>query len=85
MEVPVLMVPYTKAASARNVVDIRKLYAQTGMFTYDPRLHVNGCPPVAPSPGHRRRQQRELPNASTRIEQLATNCDYLETRHLLPT
>jgi len=64
-----------------DVIDIRKLYAQTGMFTYDPGfLSTAACQSgITYIDG----DKGELLYRGYPIEQLATNCDYLETCHLL--
>jgi citrate synthase len=64
-----------------DVVDIRKLYAQTGMFTYDPGfLSTAACQSAIT---YIDGDKGELLYRGYPIEQLATNCDYLETCHLL--
>jgi len=62
-------------------VDIRKLYAQTGMFTYDPGfLSTAACQSAIT---YIDGDKGELLYRGYPIEQLATNCDYMETCHLL--
>jgi citrate synthase len=63
------------------VIDIRKLYGQTGMFTYDPGfLSTASCnSTITYIDG----DKGELLYRGYPIEQLATNCDFLETCHLL--
>jgi len=64
-----------------DVVDIRKLYAQTGMFTYDPGfLSTASCQSAIT---YIDGDKGELLYRGYPIEQLATNCDFLETCHLL--
>ena len=64
-----------------DVIDIRKLYAQTGMFTYDPGfLSTAACQSAIT---YIDGDKGELLYRGYPIEQLATNCDYLETCHLL--
>ena len=64
-----------------DVVDIRKLYAQTGMFTYDPGfLSTAACQSAIT---YIDGDKGELLYRGYPIEQLATNCDFLETCHLL--
>ena len=64
-----------------DVVDIRKLYAQTGMFTYDPGfLSTAACQSAIT---YIDGDKGELLYRGYPIEQLATNCDYMETCHLL--
>ena len=64
-----------------DVVDIRKLYAQTGMFTYDPGfLSTASCQSAIT---YIDGDKGELLYRGYPIEQLATNCDFMETCHLL--
>jgi citrate synthase len=63
------------------VVDIRKLYGQTGMFTYDPGfLSTASCQSAIT---YIDGDKGELLYRGHPIEQLATQCDFLETCHLL--
>ena len=62
-------------------MDIRKLYGQTGMFTYDPGfLSTASCQSAIT---YIDGDKGELLYRGYPIEQLATNCDFLETCHLL--
>jgi citrate synthase len=63
------------------VIDIRKLYGQSGMFTYDPGfLSTASCQSnITFIDG----DKGELLYRGYPIEQLATQCDYMETCHLL--
>ena len=64
-----------------DVIDIRKLYAQTGMFTYDPGfLSTASC---QSSITYIDGDKGELLYRGYPIEQLATSCDYLDTCYLL--
>ena len=64
-----------------DVIDIRKLYAQTGMFTYDPGfLSTASCQSAIT---YIDGDKGELLYRGYPIEQLAVNCDFLETCHLL--
>lgn len=64
-----------------DVVDIRKLYAQTGMFTYDPGfLSTASCQSAIT---YIDGDKGELLYRGYPIEQLATSCDFMETCHLL--
>ena len=64
-----------------DVIDIRKLYAQTGMFTYDPGfLSTAACQSAIT---YIDGDKGELLYRGYPIEQLATNCDFMETCHLL--
>src|SRR5450830_1008758 len=64
-----------------DVIDIRKLYAQTGMFTYDPGfLSTASCQSAIT---YIDGDKGELLYRGYPIEQLATQCDYLDTCYLL--
>ncbi|MDD2727581.1 citrate synthase [Malikia sp.] len=64
-----------------DVIDIRKLYAQTGMFTYDPGfLSTASCQSAIT---YIDGDKGELLYRGYPIEQIATNCDYLDTCYLL--
>jgi citrate synthase len=57
------------------VIDIRKLYGQTGMFTYDPGfLSTASCQSAIT---YIDGDKGELLYRGYPIEQLATNCDFL--------
>ena len=73
--------PCTTAASARMSFDIRKLYAQTGMFTYDPGFLSTAA--TQSSITYIDGDKGELLYRGYPIEQLATECDFMETCHLL--
>ncbi|WPB58515.1 citrate synthase [Xylophilus sp. GOD-11R] len=78
---PSVELPVYAGSIGPDVIDIRKLYAQTGMFTYDPGfLSTAACQSgITYIDG----DKGELLYRGYPIEQLATNCDYLETCHLL--
>ncbi len=78
---PSVDLPVYQGNVGPDVVDIRKLYAQTGMFTYDPGfLSTASCQSgITYIDG----DKGELLYRGYPIEQLAVNCDYLETCHLL--
>jgi len=64
-----------------DVIDIRKLYGQTGMFTYDPGfLSTASCNSAITFIDG---DKGELLYRGYPIEQLANNCDFLETCYLL--
>ena len=64
-----------------DVIDIRKLYGQTGMFTYDPGfLSTASCNSTITFIDG---DKGELLYRGYPIEQLAKNCDFLETCYLL--
>lgn len=64
-----------------DVIDIRKLYPQTGMFTYDPGfLSTAACQSAIT---YIDGDKGELLYRGYPIEQLAEKCDYLDTCYLL--
>ncbi len=73
--------PVYQGSIGPDVIDIRKLYAQTGMFTYDPGfLSTAACQSdITYIDG----DKGELLYRGYPIEQLATQCDYLDTCYLL--
>jgi citrate synthase len=78
---PTIEMPVYQGNIGPDVVDIRKLYAQTGMFTYDPGfLSTAACQSTIT---YIDGDKGELLYRGYPIEQLATNCDFLETCHLL--
>jgi citrate synthase len=78
---PAIEMPIYHGSVGPDVVDIRKLYAQTGMFTYDPGfLSTASCQSAIT---YIDGDKGELLYRGYPIEQLATNCDYMETCHLL--
>ena len=78
---PSVDLPIYQGSVGPDVVDIRKLYGQTGMFTYDPGfLSTASCQSAIT---YIDGDKGELLYRGYPIEQLATNCDYLETCHLL--
>ena len=78
---PSVEMPIYQGNIGPDVVDIRKLYAQTGMFTYDPGfLSTAACQSTIT---YIDGDKGELLYRGYPIEQLATNCDFLETCHLL--
>mgnify|MGYP003507545837 CR=1 FL=1 len=78
---PTMDLPIYKGSIGPDVIDIRKLYAQTGKFTYDPGfLSTASCnSTITYIDG----DKGELLYRGYPIEQLATKCDYLETCYLL--
>jgi len=78
---PSVDLPVYSGSIGPDVIDIRKLYAQTGMFTYDPGfLSTASCQSgITYIDG----DKGELLYRGYPIEQLATQCDFLETCHLL--
>ena len=76
-----LELPIYKGTMGPDVIDIRQLYAKTGKFTYDPGfLSTAAC---ASSITYIDGDKGELLYRGYPIEQLATQCDYLETCYLL--
>jgi citrate synthase len=78
---PSVELPVYEGNIGPDVVDIRKLYAQTGMFTYDPGFMSTAA--TQSSITYIDGDKGELLYRGYPIEQLATNCDFLETCHLL--
>src|SRR5690606_554834 len=73
--------PVYQGTVGPDVVDIRKLYAQTGMFTLDPGfLSTAAC---SSSITYIDGDKGELLYRGYPIDQLATKCDFLETSYLL--
>jgi len=64
-----------------DVFDIRALYAKTGMFTYDPGFMSTGS--TQSKITYIDGDKGVLLYRGYPIEQLATNCDFLEVCHLL--
>jgi citrate synthase len=78
---PSIELPVYQGNIGPDVIDIRKLYGQTGMFTYDPGfLSTASCQSAIT---YIDGDKGELLYRGYPIEQLATQCDYLETCHLL--
>ncbi len=78
---PSVELPVYQGSIGPDVIDIRKLYGQSGMFTYDPGfLSTASCQStITFIDGNKGQlQYRGYP-----IEQLATQCDFMETCHLL--
>jgi len=78
---PSMELPIYRGSVGPDVIDIRKLYAQTGKFTYDPGfLSTASCSSkITYIDG----DKGELLYRGYPIEQLAVNCDFLETCYLL--
>ena len=78
---PSVDLPVYNGSIGPDVIDIRKLYAQTGMFTYDPGfMSTASCQSTIT---YIDGDKGELLYRGYPIEQLATNCDFLETCYLL--
>jgi citrate synthase len=78
---PSVDIPVYNGSIGPDVMDIRKLYGQTGLFTYDPGfLSTASCQSAIT---YIDGDKGELLYRGYPIEQLATQCDFLETCHLL--
>ncbi len=78
---PSVDLPVYAGSIGPDVIDIRKLYAQTGLFTYDPGfLSTASCQSAIT---YIDGDKGELLYRGYPIEQLATSCDYLDTCYLL--
>ena len=78
---PSIDFPVYKGSIGPDVVDIRKLYGATGKFTYDPGfMSTEAC---NSSITYIDGDKGELLYRGYPIEQLAVNCDFLETCYLL--
>jgi citrate synthase len=78
---PAIELPIYKGTIGPDVIDIRKLYGQTGKFTYDPGfLSTAAC---ASTITYIDGDKGELLYRGYPIEQLATQCDFLEVCFLL--
>ena len=78
---PSVDIPVYSGSIGPDVMDIRKLYGQTGMFTYDPGfLSTASCQSAIT---YIDGDKGELLYRGYPIEQLATQCNFLETCHLL--
>ena len=76
-----VVLPVYGGTHGPDVIDIRKLYPQTGMFTYDPGfLSTAACNSTITFIDG---DKGELLYRGYPIEQLAANCDFLETCYLL--
>ncbi|MEO7939442.1 MAG: citrate synthase [Burkholderiaceae bacterium] len=78
---PSIEFPVYTGTVGPDVVDIRKLYGQTGMFTYDPGFMSTAACESAIT--YIDGDKGELLYRGYPIEQLATNCDFMETCYLL--
>jgi citrate synthase len=76
-----LELPIYKGTIGPEVIDIRQLYAKTGRFTYDPGFMSTAA--CDSSITYIDGDKGELLYRGYPIEQLATQCDYLETCYLL--
>lgn len=78
---PAIEMPIYKGTIGPDVIDISKLYAQTGRFTYDPGfMSTASCnSKITFIDG----DKGELVYRGYQIQDLATNCDFLESCYLL--
>ncbi|MDP2066093.1 MAG: citrate synthase [Burkholderiaceae bacterium] len=78
---PSVDLPVYSGSIGPDVIDIRKLYAQTGMFTYDPGFLSTAATQSAIT--YIDGDKGELLYRGYPIEQLATTSNYLDVCHLL--
>jgi citrate synthase len=78
---PSIEFPIYKGTIGPDVIDIRKLYGNTGSFTYDPGFMSTAA--CNSSITYIDGDKGELLYRGYPIEQLAVNCDFLETCYLL--
>ncbi len=78
---PSIELPIYQGSAGPDVIDIRKLYGQTGKFTYDPGfLSTASCNSAITFIDG---DKGELLYRGYPIEQLAVQCDYMETCYLI--
>ncbi|MFN9507297.1 MAG: citrate synthase [Rubrivivax sp.] len=78
---PSIEMPLYKGTIGPDVIDIRKLYGQTGKFTYDPGfLSTAACQSTIT---YIDGDKGDLLYRGYPIEQLATQCNFLDTCYLL--
>ncbi len=73
--------PVLKGSTGPDVVDIRKFYADTGMFTYDPGYTSTGS--CSSSITYIDGDAGVLLHRGYAIDDLAENCDFMEVCYLL--
>jgi citrate synthase len=78
---PSINLPIYKGSTGPEVIDIRKLYGQTGLFTYDPGFMSTGS--CQSTITYIDGDKGELLYRGYPIEQLATQCNFMETCYLL--
>ncbi len=78
---PAVELPVYQGTIGPDVIDIRKLYAQTGMFTYDPGFMSTAACQSAIT--YIDGDKGELLYRGYPIEQLAQKCNYMDTCYLL--
>lgn len=78
---PSIDLPIHKGTIGPDVIDIRKLYGQTGKFTYDPGfLSTASCSSAIT---YIDGDKGELLYRGYPIDQIAVQCDYMETCYLI--
>ncbi|MBS0314174.1 MAG: citrate synthase [Burkholderiales bacterium] len=78
---PSVEFPVLKGSVGPDVIDIKTLYGKTGKFTYDPGFMSTAACRSAIT--YIDGDKGELRYRGYPIDQIATNCDYLETCYLL--
>jgi len=78
---PAVEFPVYQGTVGPDVIDIRKLYGQTGMFTYDPGFMATAS--CASSITYIDGDKGELLYRGYPIEQLAVNCDFMDICYLI--
>ena len=78
---PSIELPIYQGSIGPDVIDIRKLYGETGKFTYDPGFMSTAA--CNSSITYIDGDKGELLYRGYPIEQLATHCDFLEVCYLL--
>ena len=80
-DAPSVEFPVYKGTTGPDVIDIRKLYGETGKFTFDPGfMSTAACESeITFIDG----DEGELLYRGYPIEQIAVNCDYMDTCYLL--
>src|SRR5471032_189459 len=78
---PAITFPILPGTIGPEVIDIRPLYAKTGRFTYDPGFMSTAA--CTSSITYIDGDKGVLLYSGYPIEQLAVNCDFLETCYLL--
>jgi len=78
---PAVELPIYEGSVGPEVIDIRKLYSETGMFTYDPGFLATASTQSAIT--YIDGDEGQLLYRGYPIEDLAQNCDFLDVCHLL--
>lgn len=80
-DTPAIELPIYKGTIGPDVIDIGKLYGQSGMFTYDPGFMATASTESAIT--YIDGDQGQLLYRGYAIDDLAKNCDFLEVCYLL--